>query len=423
MTLSSTTQAVLLLTAHFSKSGPKDLKPLGPVEWGRFALWLKQQGKSPEDLLTGDLEARLAGLSDKTITVDRIKRLLERGSALAIATEKWLRSGLWILTRSDAEYPRILKERLKESSPPILFGCGNARLLSRGGVAVVGSRNAAKDDLDYAAKLGAAAAAAGKSIVSGGAKGVDEAAMLGALQVEGTAIGVLADSLLRASSSQKYREYLTANNLVLVSPNQPEASFSVGNAMGRNKYIYCLSDAAVVVHSGTTGGTITGATENLKKGWVPLWVKKTNDSKAGNAEIVRQGGNWVSDTADTLDMSSVLGGPPKPSAAAEEGDLFASKARDDQVRSKSAEAGPQSNARRLPEGATEFYDLFLIKIHKACSQGARSPGELEEELDIKKTQLDVWLKKAVDEKILKKLSRPVRYELLVEDPQQSIFAD
>ena len=174
---------------------------------------------------------------------------------------------------------------------------------------------AAKDDLDYAAKLGAAAAAAGKSIVSGGAKGVDEAAMLGALQVEGTAIGVLADSLLRASSSQKYREYLTANNLVLVSPNQPEASFSVGNAMGRNKYIYCLSDAAVVVHSGTTGGTITGATENLKKGWVPLWVKKTNDSKAGNAEIVRQGGNWVSDTADTLDISSVLGGPPKPSAS------------------------------------------------------------------------------------------------------------
>jgi predicted Rossmann fold nucleotide-binding protein DprA/Smf involved in DNA uptake len=115
MTLSSTTQAVLLLTAHFSKSGPKDLKPLGPVEWGRFALWLKQQGKSPEDLLTGDLEERLAGLSDKTITVERIKRLLERGSALAIATEKWLRSGLWILTRSDAEYPRILKERLKES--------------------------------------------------------------------------------------------------------------------------------------------------------------------------------------------------------------------------------------------------------------------------------------------------------------------
>jgi predicted Rossmann fold nucleotide-binding protein DprA/Smf involved in DNA uptake len=421
MTLSSTTQAVLLLTAHFSKSGPRGLKPLGPVEWGRFALWLKQQGKSPENLLTGDLEQQLAGLSDKTVTVERIKRLLERGSALAIATEKWLRSGLWILTRSDAEYPRILKERLKASSPPILFGCGNARLLSRGGIAVVGSRNAAKDDLDFAAKLGAAAAAAGESIVSGGAKGVDEAAMLGALQVEGTAIGVLADSLLRASSSQKYREYLTANNLVLVSPNQPEAGFSVGNAMGRNKYIYCLSDAAVVVHSGTTGGTITGAKENLKKGWVPLWVKKTNDSKAGNVEIVRQGGNWVSDIPETSDISLLLGKASKPSAVAEEG-LLAGKAREEGG-SKTGEEGPKSNATLSANGATEFYDLFLIKIHEACAQGAKSPSELEEELDIKKTQLDVWLKRAMKEKVLKKLSRPVRYELLVDDPQQSIFAD
>ncbi len=44
--------------------------------------------------------------------------------------------------------------------------------------------------------------------------------------------------------------------------------------MQRNKYIYSLADAAMVVHSGDSGGTWTGAKENLKKQWVPLWVKQ-----------------------------------------------------------------------------------------------------------------------------------------------------
>ena len=175
----------------------------------------------------------------------------------------------------------------------MLFGCGNSRLLNQSGLAVVGSRNASKDDLDYASELGRSAANAGISIISGGARGIDEAAMLGALQVEGTAVGILADSLLRASSSNKYRAFLSENNLALVSPYQPEVSFNAGNAMGRNKYIYCMADTAVVVHSGMNGGTWTGALENLKKEWVPLWVKPTTDSKAGNEGIVRQGASWT----------------------------------------------------------------------------------------------------------------------------------
>ena len=51
---------------------------------------------------------------------------------------------------------------------------------------------------------------------------------------EGTAAGVLADSLLRAATSAFYRKHLTAANLVFVSPLNPEAGFNVGNAMGRN---------------------------------------------------------------------------------------------------------------------------------------------------------------------------------------------
>jgi hypothetical protein len=93
--------------------------------------------------------------------------------------------------------------------------------------------------------------------VSGEARGIDETAMLSALEHQGTAIGVLADRLLRAATSAKYRKHLMVNNLVLVSPFNPEAGFNVGNAMARNRHIYCLADAAVVVSSTRDkGGTI-----------------------------------------------------------------------------------------------------------------------------------------------------------------------
>ena len=54
--------------------------------------------------------------------------------------------------------------------------------------------------------------------------------------------------------------------LALVSPYDPAAGFNVGHAMGRNKLIYALADAALVVSSDyQKGGTWTGAVEQLKR--------------------------------------------------------------------------------------------------------------------------------------------------------------
>jgi predicted Rossmann fold nucleotide-binding protein DprA/Smf involved in DNA uptake len=285
-------QAVLLLTARFAAPEKADERPLSAGEWGRFASWLKDCNLLPEALLERDPADVLAQWHDGAITIPRIRALLGRAAALGLAMEKWERAGLWVLTRSDPIYPSRLKRLLKTGSPPLLFGCGNAALLNRGGLAVVGSRNADEADLAYAAQLGRLAAAQGRSIVSGAARGVDEAAMLGALEGEGTVIGVLADSLLRTAMSARYRHGLKSGNVVLVSPFYPEAGFNVGNAMGRNKYIYCLADAAVVVTSASgSGGTWSGAIENMRQGWVPLWVRSTADAASGN--MVRAGRGFI----------------------------------------------------------------------------------------------------------------------------------
>ena len=450
--ISPNTQAILLLTAHFSKTSG-EAKPLSPGEWGRFALWLNEQGNTPAQLLGVDALALLRGWSDTKIPIARIEQLLGRGHALALAIEKWSRAGIWVLTRSDQDYPWRLKKYLRTDAPPVLFGCGNAKLLNQGGIAIIGSRNAVDADLAFTRRAGEAFADAGISVISGGARGVDEAAMLGCLAIKGTACGVMADSLLKAVTSSKWRSGLMNNNLVLISPFHPEAGFNAGNAMARNKYIYCLSQAALVVHSGLKGGTWNGAVENLKHGWVPLWVKRTTDPDAGNAALVLKGGTWCSENADELasislpapqptssqpteDLLNVVD-PPEAEGLGEDADQEVSAqsillrqavkaepiegpASDDTppsqasvpenlVSERQAEADSKS-APLLLEGVSElsFYHLFLHKL-----EGLDEPltaESLAERFELPKSLLTQWLNRGVDEGIVRKLSKPVRFQ-------------
>ncbi len=196
----------------------------------------------------------------------------------------------------------------------MLFGCGDRGLLNRAGIAVIGSRDAGEKEPGEASQLGAEIASQGFSVVSGGERGVEEAAMLGALESQGTAAGVLADSLLRAATSAKYRRGLMGKTLVLISPFSPEAGLDASHAMARNKYIYCLADAAIVVAAGKeSGGTWSGATENLKNGWVPLWVKEHAGPDSGNAALVQQGARWLPE--GDLVVSSLASRPAQGSGS------------------------------------------------------------------------------------------------------------
>ncbi|PLY39131.1 DNA-processing protein DprA [Pectobacterium carotovorum] len=427
MNLSPTAQATLLLTCYFSKVSVDDPKPLTNTEWGRFALWLKEKSLSPADLLMPDPTAQLSGWHDSRVSVARIVQLLGRGHSLALAIEKWQRAGLWVVTRSDYDYPKRLKQRLKSDSPPVLFGCGNRTLLNSSGLAVVGSRNANATDLSFTHQVGIQAAADDIAIVSGGARGVDETAMLGAMSQGGVVIGVMADSLLKASTSTKWRKGLMEGRAVLVSPFHPEAGFSTGNAMARNKYIYCLAESALVVHSGKNGGTFSGAQENLKKGWVPLWVKPTDEESAGNADLVIAGGRWCDMDWRSLSITGLLEqvNPVSTSVAlGGQGSLFLREeqqtAQSDQPDSQKACA--ENIASTIDESLAtaekinvlqgepiDFYTLFLQELSRLAVETV-SLDELISLTALHKSQLTVWLQRAVDEGVISKHDRPIRYQ-------------
>lgn len=371
MDISPQTQAILLLTTYFSKPTENEVKPLTPKEWGRFAIWLKQRKLTPDSLLTVNLQSLLNEWQDKDISLDRITQLLNRGSALAFAMEKWTRAGLWILTRTDVAYPNYLKQRLKSNSPAILFGCGNQKLLNQGGIAVVGSRHASEEDLALSHRLGQTIAEQGYTLISGGARGVDETAMFGALTHEGNVIAVLADSLLRTCCSVHYRPYLISEHLVLISSFYPEVGFNVGHAMSRNKYIYCLSDSSIVIHADKKGGTWTGALENLKNQWVRLWVKSTQDSAAGNSDLVQVGGQWLPET-DALRLNELL--------AVSKIDF----PQFDESLSEKPKNMSDSSVLKL-----DFYEFFLFKIERLCGSEPKTTKELAKQLNINKDRKSV----------------------------------
>lgn len=421
--LSPTAQATLLLTSHFSKVNREAAKPLTNAEWERFALWLKEKSITPADLLANDSIALLQGWHDARISVERISELLGRGHSLALAMEKWQRAGLWVVTRSDPEYPRRLKQRLRTASPPVLFGCGNKALLNAGGLAVIGSRNASQLDLDFTDQIGAKAASEGITIVSGGARGVDETAMLSALKQGGAVIGVMADSLLKAAISSKWRKGLMDGHAVLVSPFYPEAGFNVGNAMARNKYIYCLADSSLVIHSGKKGGTINGAEENLKKAWVPLWVKQTNDKDAANVDLVAKGGRWLEANTQAFKITDLMKAEANTKPLIEQiDDLFSIPAQPELFTEPEPKPSVKSEPKlekniieENPEPAAskpfvDFYQLFITELQRLAKKPV-TVDELIESTSLHKSQINDWLKRAAEDGLVQKLNRPVRYQI------------
>ena len=408
--LNENTQAVLLLTCHFAKSQKDGVKPLTVSEYARFAEWLLANQYQPLSLF-GHAEEIFSKWSDRknAITLERVKELLGRGMAMSLALEKWQKVGMWFLTRSDSDYPVRLKQKLGTLSPPVIFGLGNKQLLKTGGLAVVGSRNIEKDEAAFAKAIGHQAALEGITLVSGGAKGVDETAMLSCLQSEGNALGILADGLYNAALSSKWRTYIKSEMLCLISTYFPEARFHTGNAMGRNKYIYSLSDQALVVRSDKDkGGTWAGATENLKKGWVPLFVKPS--ATDGNKALLQMGGKILDivngGTTPWLSAALAEAFNEPTIAQVEPGDLF----------SNISEQRPENTSNeQLQSPVTDiFFSLFANQLKKLLQQTADlSDSDLKRIMpDLHPDQIHAWLERAESEKLVKRVEENGTYQTL-----------
>ena len=279
------TDTSLITQSLLSRLATSSVKPLSSLEFWilrRSAPLGELPGRTPDELCAK------FGISPNV--ADRIPALLERSRALALATEEFEHKGFWTVTGGDENYPSRLRERLGDQAPAILYGVGDVGLLGTDGVGVVGSRDIGPASQEVARSAARVAANVGVPVISGGARGVDQQAMNAAFEYGGTVVGALADSLLRTASESSTRHAIAEERLCLVTPYSPSAPFSAGNAMGRNKIIYGLSRAVVVVRSDKdSGGTWAGATEALKKRYSTVFSWLGAGAGPGNQPLVELG--------------------------------------------------------------------------------------------------------------------------------------
>jgi len=298
--ISANTQAILLLTAPLiAGRGTLSSDLLTPGEYKRLARHLRDIQRQPADLISTAAN-ELIEACQPIVEKSRLERLLGRGFLLSQVIERWQSRAIWVVSRADPEYPKRIKGRLREDAPAVLYGCGDIDLLGSGGLAVVGSRHVDEALIDYTMDIGRLAARSRQKLVSGGAKGIDQAAMRGALEAGGHSCGVLADSLEKTVMNREHRNLLLDGQLVVISPYDPSAGFNVGNAMQRNKLIYALADAALVVSSDLNkGGTWSGATEQLNKlHFVPVYIRSTGQSSPGLDALRAKGAKpWPNPTS------------------------------------------------------------------------------------------------------------------------------
>ncbi len=432
-TLTPDTQTVLLLCGEIGQRGGNGPKPLGLRQYNTLATWLKTEGLRPGDLLTSEGRTRLGGLQAPEVNLDRVAPLLERGATLALIVERWERSGLWVISRSDSCYPERLKRYLGQSTPPLLYGVGSKDLLNRGGLAVVGSRDRSEEDSEFARRVGEHCAKEGIAIVSGAAKGIDRDAMSGALEAGGGALGVLAEGLAKAATAGQYRSGLVGDLLTLVSPYDPDSRWFAYAAMERNKLLYGLSDAALVVASSLdSGGTWAGATEALQHGKVRVFVKSTGILAAGNPKLVRMGGipfpaePWENFrdlfTAPEEDHRLISAMTPQlaplvesraatlGSSSQEEVLAAVEQTTHTEAQPAQEDVSPTTEPSRHGEGEPkcDAYPLVIDAILSLLKE-PQADDWLAVKMCVRTAQTKDWLERGVRERRIQKLKKPVRY--------------
>ncbi|MBD2614611.1 DNA-protecting protein DprA [Nostoc punctiforme FACHB-252] len=258
-------------------------------------------------------------------------------------------------------------------------------LLSLGGLAILGSRDVDDEIVGYTRRVAQNIAVQGMQVISGGARGVDQAAMLGVLDAGGTCVGILADSLTKTAINSKYRSSIQEGRLTLISSYDPEAGFNTGNAMGRNKYIYALADYALVVNSSFgKGGTWAGAVEALSRLQdIPVFVRLHPTASEGNQQLHNQGAKAF---------------PPEPwNDSLRELLVKAASWVETTIQESILDIHPQ-----------EIYQAVLPFILNHLQQ-PKDVKSLAECLDVRPSQMQDWLNKAVNEGKVKKINRPVAY--------------
>jgi DNA processing protein len=253
---------------------------IGPAALWRLREAARAAGMPLVELLSLP-EGRLAGELDLAPSAARavasLGDPLASGRALLRSARQ---AGCAVSLAGEPGYPFRLADHLGRSAPPVLYLAGDAALLDRRCVAMVGSRRPTAAAARAARALARGEASGGATVVSGGARGIDTAAHTGALG-GGATLAVPAVGAARFCRRAPWRRRrgpgeeappgAASRRWCVLGQFPPHAPWRTQHALMRNRTIAALSDVVIAFEPRDCGGTWHTSTAALAMG-KPLFV-------------------------------------------------------------------------------------------------------------------------------------------------------
>ncbi|EIZ80422.1 DNA processing chain A [Novosphingobium sp. Rr 2-17] len=222
------------------------------------------------------------------------------------------KAGARYLFHDSPDYPALLNQA--EGAPPILMFRGDAALLSRPSVALVGARNASAAAVRLARDFAHDLAGEGWAVVSGLARGIDGAAHRGALSADGVTVGVIASGIDIAyppEHAELHEEIATRG--VLLAEQPPATEPLARHFPTRNRIIAGLCAGTVVVEAAPKSGSLITARLAGEMGREVMAIPGSPlDARShGCNQLIRDGAILVQSAADVIELLTGFAGVPR----------------------------------------------------------------------------------------------------------------
>lgn len=297
------------------------------AHWLRLTLTPNIGNEARRKLLTAcGLPSQIFASSPATlralVDAPRAERLLRDDEQIAAQIERalaWVAEpGNHIISLADAAYPQAL---LNSAAPPLLlYAKGRVELLNRPALAIVGSRNATPQGEANAQAFAHSFAAAGLTVVSGLALGIDRAAHQGALQAGNdtraastiAVIGTGADRIYPARNRELARQLAVDGLIVSEFPLDTPALAS--NFPRRNRIIAGLAMGCLVIEAAARSGSLITARLAAEAGREVFAIPGSIHSPLakGCHQLIKQGAKLVESAQDVLEELGELPAVSQP---------------------------------------------------------------------------------------------------------------
>lgn len=264
----------------------------------RRLLSLLKRYPRPQDIFRA---SRRDLMQVEGMTESIVQRILNAPALSPQQRQRWLQSGARLLTWQDSSYPDSLRELA--DFPPLLFVKGVLQEQDRFALAIVGTRQPSAYGKAVAERFAYELSRHGITIVSGGARGIDTAAHVGALRAGKRTIAVLGcgiDVVYPAESAELFQRI--ANQGALLSEYPPGVQPEAWRFPARNRLVSALALGVLVVEAPADSGALITANYALEQGKPVFAIPGNIDSakSAGSNRLIKEGATLTDSVEDIL---------------------------------------------------------------------------------------------------------------------------